>query len=179
MRRTNHPTPGKGRRAGVFWRGRAGYFGGVERGASHVTTPCDLLTHAQCRHRVGTPSPPPRYRRRFSYTRILGDLIVLVSTVHIFNAFHIKDVAGCSKYTFLAFCGPCTKILIHHQLKVQLQEHANQKFSAIEKHVLGVNPPVTSQPSSTYNSILDLWEEHQKNLPAPRVFVQCDNCILQ
>jgi len=47
-----------------------------------VTTPCDLLTHAQCRHRDASPSPPPRYRRRFSYTRILGDLIVLVSTVH-------------------------------------------------------------------------------------------------
>jgi len=75
-------TPGRGRRAGVFRRGRAGYSGGAERGASHVTTPYDLLTHAQCRQRVGPPSITPRYRRRFSYTRILVDLIVLVFTVH-------------------------------------------------------------------------------------------------
>ena len=55
MRRTSPPTPGKGRRAGVFWRGREGYFGGVERGASHVATPCALLTHALFRQRVGPP----------------------------------------------------------------------------------------------------------------------------
>ena len=120
----------------------------------------------------------------FWYLSGISGIISMISIIKyiltvIFNAFHIKDVAGCSKYTLLAFCGPCAKIFIHHQLKVQLQEHANQKFSAIEKHVLGLNPPVTSQPSSTYNSILDLWEEHQKNLPAPPVIVQHDNCILQ
>ena len=44
-----------------------GYFGGVERGAYQVTTPCDLLTHALFRQRVG---------------KDFGRLIVLVSTVH-------------------------------------------------------------------------------------------------
>jgi len=94
MRRTSPPTPGKGRRAGVFWRGRAGYFGGSERGASHVTTQCDLLTHAQCRQRVGPRSLTPRYRRRFSCTGILGDLIVLVSTVHRQHAGERGHITG-------------------------------------------------------------------------------------
>jgi len=87
--RCTSPHPNRGKRGGVFWRGRAGYFGGVEQGASHLTIPCDLLTHAQCRQRVEPPSITPRYRRRFSYTRILGDLIVLVSTVH--NGYEKRD----------------------------------------------------------------------------------------
>ena len=46
MRRTSPLPQGRGE--------EQGYFGGVEREASHVTTPCDL-THALFRQRVWPP----------------------------------------------------------------------------------------------------------------------------
>jgi len=55
MRRTSPPLQERGEEQGYFGGVDAGYFGGVERGASHVTTPCDLLTHALFRQRVGPP----------------------------------------------------------------------------------------------------------------------------
>ena len=55
----------------LFWRGGAG---SIPR--DHTMWPPDACAVQATRW------TSPRYRWRFSYTRILGDLIVLVSTVH-------------------------------------------------------------------------------------------------